>query len=152
MSRNAGGKRERECPKCRDRLFERKLKDSRLKVDVCPTCHGMWFDNRELEAALDLKAPERFVPHDAPRSDRRCPECRVSMSRFSYLKPTSRSTCAEAATVTCVRRHARCCRSNRMGCRGDLRRVLLDVGPEVDLHWQDSWCRSRAVASRDFYG
>ncbi len=82
--RNAGGKRERECPKCRDRLFERKLKDSGIKVDVCPTCHGMWFDNRELEAALDLKTPERFVPRDAPKGDRRCPACRASMFRFSY--------------------------------------------------------------------
>ncbi len=81
---NAGGKRDRECPKCRDRLYERRIKDSGIGVDVCPTCHGMWFDNRELEAALDLKAPERFVPREAPRSGRRCPGCRVFMSRFDY--------------------------------------------------------------------
>ena len=36
-----------KCPKCGADLQEREF--SKVKVDVCPECHGMWLDAGELD-------------------------------------------------------------------------------------------------------
>ena len=84
MARSAGGEKERECPKCRSRLHERRIQDAGVKVDCCPSCRGLWFDNRELEAVLELQTGERFVPRTARKSDRRCPRCGILLFGFRY--------------------------------------------------------------------
>ena len=83
-ARNRARRTRRACPECGSRLAERRLKDSGVKVDCCPGCRGLWFDNRELESSLEVNAPERFVPRDAIKSDRSCPGCKVLLFRFDY--------------------------------------------------------------------
>jgi Zn-finger nucleic acid-binding protein len=84
MAGRPGAKKRRECPKCESRLVERRIKDTLVTVDCCPSCRGMWFDNREIETVLKLEARERFVPRDAEKSDRHCPGCNVLLYRFRY--------------------------------------------------------------------
>lgn len=40
------------CPRCGTGLQERDFQ--RLKLDVCPKCHGVWLDAGELEMAMLL--------------------------------------------------------------------------------------------------
>jgi hypothetical protein len=46
--------RQPRCPRCSTALEERELRQ--VKVDVCPTCGGVWLDKGELEL---LSAGER---------------------------------------------------------------------------------------------
>lgn len=38
------------CPKCGGKLVTEEL--SRVQVDRCPDCHGVWFDSGEIDAVL----------------------------------------------------------------------------------------------------
>lgn len=41
-----------KCPKCKDgTLLESDYQD--IKIDVCNTCHGVWFDAGELAQVID---------------------------------------------------------------------------------------------------
>lgn len=42
-----------KCPKCGTDLKEQELK--RVKVDICPSCKGMWLDAGELELIGKVK-------------------------------------------------------------------------------------------------
>ena len=84
MRRKADGEPEVECPKCQGRLFERALGDTGVKVDVCPSCRGMWFGGGELQEHLDALQGELVPPADTKISPRRCPVCGVNMSVFKY--------------------------------------------------------------------
>jgi len=73
---------DRHCPKCGDGLVERPLKKSGIRVDGCPTCHGMWFDRHELEGHLG-GPDDAFMPSaDSSVSSRPCPACGVAMTCF----------------------------------------------------------------------
>jgi Zn-finger nucleic acid-binding protein len=78
-----GGKPTRTCPKCTDRLNERPLQESGIKVDACPVCHGLWFDHWELEGHLGTLCTEIVPSADAAVTDRRCPGCRIAMTTFT---------------------------------------------------------------------
>ncbi|HXC50860.1 MAG TPA: zf-TFIIB domain-containing protein [Candidatus Limnocylindrales bacterium] len=45
-----GGVGARACPRDGDSLVTRI--EHKVSVDVCPTCHGIWLDNGELETIL----------------------------------------------------------------------------------------------------
>jgi Zn-finger nucleic acid-binding protein len=76
--------RELLCPKCQGRLHEDTLKASGVRVDSCPSCRGMWFERDEL-ATHSATVEGRLVPGvDADISRRRCPACRVPMTKFKY--------------------------------------------------------------------
>lgn len=49
------------CPKCDEALILMELNN--IQVDYCHTCHGIWLDEGELEAIIDLSTP--------PNSDRK---------------------------------------------------------------------------------
>ena len=37
------------CPNCQTKMIEVEHRDGDLHIDVCPSCHGVWFDSGELE-------------------------------------------------------------------------------------------------------
>ncbi len=41
------------CPKCVQQILQPKTIQE-IEVDTCPQCHGIWFDDHELEHLLDL--------------------------------------------------------------------------------------------------
>lgn len=49
-----------KCPKCAMSTLKPKTINA-IEVDTCPECHGIWFDNHELEHLLDL-APKALKP------------------------------------------------------------------------------------------
>lgn len=81
------------CPACAKPLSEMTVSD--LKVDVCQSgCHGIWFDNYELEKvdeaheSLGEKLLE-FLPSSGtvahPSAKRKCPKCPdIVMQRFFF--------------------------------------------------------------------
>lgn len=44
------------CPRCGSELAEREFNN--VKLDVCPSCHGVWFDAGELEMVLHMPRSE----------------------------------------------------------------------------------------------
>ena len=70
----------RMCPKCQDRLREHPLKESGIRVDSCPTCHGLWFDRWELEGHLG--GPDMQPSFASTPVNRGCPKCRMAMTSF----------------------------------------------------------------------
>ena len=86
MGREADAKK-LECPKCQVPLHERALKETGVRVDCCPTCHGMWFGIGELQSQLESIDEGEFIPPaDARVTDRRCPACSIPMTAFEYLR------------------------------------------------------------------
>ena len=73
----------RLCPKCRDKMRERPLQESGIKIDSCPTCHGMWFDRWELEGHLGGPDTEVIPGSDARVIERGCPRCKIVMTNFT---------------------------------------------------------------------
>ena len=86
MEQKPGERRRPECPKCRDPLHERPLKGTGVRVDCCPSCHGMWFEIGELQGYLDTIEGEFVPPANARVSSRRCPACGIPMTAFEYLR------------------------------------------------------------------
>jgi Zn-finger nucleic acid-binding protein len=72
----------RVCPKCSDKLRERPLKASGIRVDSCVTCYGLWFDRWELEGHLGTLCSEIVPSLDARVTRRRCPACKLAMTTF----------------------------------------------------------------------
>ena len=74
-----------QCPKCKGvELAELKLPHTRLAVDRCPTCKGMWFDAGEMERALYVAAKEVKIPSRARSTDHECPRGHGTMYSFDY--------------------------------------------------------------------
>lgn len=80
------------CPVCKKQPME-KAQDSqtKLEVDSCPECLGIWFDAGELETFYQSRElVQRFTPvggdslhhtYEISASARRCPRCRKGMER-----------------------------------------------------------------------
>jgi len=77
-----------------------------LKLDVCPQCAGIWFDDGEL-TALAKGAPEmmmtlddRFKPGfeilNQPAHSKTCPRCeaRLESFRYQYSSPVEIDSCS----------------------------------------------------------
>ena len=82
------------CPKCETRqLEERNVKE--VRVDRCPQCHGIWFDEFELPRLLesapnDVKSLRRGRERDAFNQQKsECPRCGKGLLRVkSAANPT----------------------------------------------------------------
>ena len=48
-----------KCPKCGNQMEEIEL--IRIKVDKCVQCHGIYFDNGELQILLESQEPKGFL-------------------------------------------------------------------------------------------
>lgn len=88
----------RLCPRCGILLEERELlEENPVRVDMCPACHGIWFDNGELSAILEaVKEPDAEISRQVltalaesnaiPEEVRyiKCPVCEQIMNRQCY--------------------------------------------------------------------
>ncbi|MCC6527697.1 MAG: zf-TFIIB domain-containing protein [Polyangiaceae bacterium] len=60
-----------------------------LVLDRCGTCHGLWFDRRELSTLLDLYRLGEAIPHSLPNPSAQrvehvmgvCPRCDIALER-----------------------------------------------------------------------
>jgi Zn-finger nucleic acid-binding protein len=75
------------CPKCESSvLVEYRVKKTGTRVDRCPSCKGLWFDDGELAEVIGvpsagrLKVPEGTVAQPQVR----CPRCSEPLRLFCY--------------------------------------------------------------------
>jgi Zn-finger nucleic acid-binding protein len=69
-----------ECPRCWVAMEkeEVKVRGPNVIIDVCPKCHGVWFDNNELKKILgDRKLANFLTKHIGTQSKSKlvCPRC-----------------------------------------------------------------------------
>lgn len=79
-----------DCPKCDHETLVKTEELGKIPLDVCPGCHGIFFDKGELEALL--KQSQGEVPAGfgliSPKPDTiDCPRCKVKMSRGGLVNP-----------------------------------------------------------------
>lgn len=74
-----------DCPICREPLIVAERQS--IELDVCPWCHGLWFDVGELELlagklgrSLEL-GETAFEPAATEEKARRCPRCDKAMDK-----------------------------------------------------------------------
>ncbi|HYO53562.1 zf-TFIIB domain-containing protein [Archangium sp.] len=114
----------RPCPLCENELL-RPLRVSHVKVDTCPSCHGLWFDRGELERFPD-RPPVRTFLAAARQAPSRC-------RKRGHLVAREQATCA-----TCRSEPVSC-----PSCGSRLARVLtsacpIDVCPRCEGIWLDA--------------
>ncbi len=75
-----------DCPVCRKPLIVAEREG--IELDVCPWCHGLWFDAGELELlaeklgrSLPVHDGGVFPPAAATEKPRRCPRCDRAMEK-----------------------------------------------------------------------
>jgi len=54
-----GSESDRKCPKCHTNMHDVRFEDSGVIVSTCPSCHGIWLDNKEFEKVV--RSLESFV-------------------------------------------------------------------------------------------
>lgn len=54
LRRSVRGAKSLPCPKCDDGKVEEFRLDERITLDMCQTCHGVWFEKGELAEKLEL--------------------------------------------------------------------------------------------------
>jgi Zn-finger nucleic acid-binding protein len=76
-----------ECPVCRVPLIV--VERDEIEVDYCIACHGLWFDEGEIEilaeksgVTIDLAFLDRQEPSASSERYLRCPRCRKKMSKI----------------------------------------------------------------------
>ena len=76
----------RRCPACDKKTLRESLtRRSRVPIDRCTVCAGIWLDGKELERILKGLAVKNLdVPLDAKYSLRYCPNCKEQMHKFLY--------------------------------------------------------------------
>lgn len=74
-----------QCPKCNTTsLKQGKVKETEVTVDYCTRCKGIWFDNKELEAAFSTVIKALTVPLIAQEVELLCPKCGEFLLGFNY--------------------------------------------------------------------
>ena len=80
------------CPACKKQPMEKSQdSETKLEVDNCPECLGIWFDAGELETFYKSRQlVQKFAPlggdsvhhtYEISAAARRCPRCRKGMER-----------------------------------------------------------------------
>jgi len=75
--------RERLCPRDQGPLREQTAKgqEGDFRLDICPTCHGAWFDQGEVTKASGDQDIERLIVMGAKTpTGLTCPNCAAKMS------------------------------------------------------------------------
>jgi Zn-finger nucleic acid-binding protein len=73
------------CPTCETTQLKKvQIGESDVELDCCPRCKGTWFDPRELESLLKIKAKDIGPPRRSGRSKRHCPRCDTKLRLFHY--------------------------------------------------------------------
>tara|TARA_B100000315_G_C14562729_1_gene581345 strand:- start:1512 stop:1973 length:462 start_codon:yes stop_codon:yes gene_type:complete len=80
-----------DCPKCKIAKLEEKtfggMGEKTIKVDICFSCNGIWFDKSELEQTLNLegkpvqikKYVEKLVAEEI-HENLKCPRCQGNLA------------------------------------------------------------------------
>jgi Zn-finger nucleic acid-binding protein len=75
-----------KCPACQSALVV--IEREEIEVDWCPSCHGLWFDEGELELLgekagriIDTEDLGRLPGDSIEKGQRRCPRCPRKMER-----------------------------------------------------------------------
>jgi Zn-finger nucleic acid-binding protein len=82
-----------ECPACREPLIVAEREG--IELDVCPWCHGLWFDTGELALLAEklgraLRMPDGMLePAVTTEKSRACPRCDKAMEKV-YLGTSPR--------------------------------------------------------------
>lgn len=80
------------CPDCRIEMEAQTYYG--VTVDICPACAGVWFDEKELRALMQvdplilLSLEDRAVPdvfYSEEVLKRRCPRCAIPLHPYRYL-------------------------------------------------------------------
>lgn len=81
-----------KCPVCKSPLVV--VERQEIELDWCVTCHGLWFDEGELELLgekvgriLDVEDLGRRAGRVAAKSKRRCPRCPRHMEEIGLQAP-----------------------------------------------------------------
>ena len=84
------------CPRCQTELARQPM--GPLRIDMCPSCEGSWWEAEELSRVLSLEEPLEFLEGSALEpilvADKTlaldltqpapCPVCQVVMERYRY--------------------------------------------------------------------
>jgi Zn-finger nucleic acid-binding protein len=83
---------EMNCPRCKIAMKKRNIKD--IKIDECPKCKGIWFDQGELRKAKDQTDPDlNWMDFEIWKHEDRfnlsakpiqCPKCNIEMAAIQY--------------------------------------------------------------------
>ncbi len=76
-----------QCPKCKDISLKTTVEKSKnIELDRCPTCKGIWFDDKELQGILGPRAEKNLAVPASARlvEDIQCPRCRTGLYEFVY--------------------------------------------------------------------
>lgn len=74
-----------DCPVCREPLVVAERDD--IELDVCPWCHGLWFDSGELALLAEKldrplqRAEGSLEAAQSPEKPRLCPRCDRAMDK-----------------------------------------------------------------------
>ncbi|MFP4026893.1 MAG: zf-TFIIB domain-containing protein [Candidatus Brocadiia bacterium] len=68
---------DRECPHCREQMASFNYPGTKVKVEMCPECHGLWFDAGEFQTVREhvepkdqLKSPDKMFSGSAGKVSR----------------------------------------------------------------------------------
>jgi len=74
------------CPVCRKSMLV--VEYSKIELDYCDTCKGVWFDSGELELLLESEKPDVFISNILKAAEaksveekRKCPICTRKMKK-----------------------------------------------------------------------
>lgn len=80
------------CPKCEDELKASELLG--VRIDICPSCRGSWFDRNELRQArnqadsdlawMEINLWKEIDEFHVRRESVKCPSCREKMASVGY--------------------------------------------------------------------
>lgn len=76
-----------QCPRCKTtELVEKPVKGKSTRLDQCPTCKGIWFDDGEVAQIINTAAVNSLeIPSFAIRQKEvACPRCHESLYMFTY--------------------------------------------------------------------
>jgi hypothetical protein len=74
-----------QCPKCKEsQLVAKRVTKAGIEVNICPACHGAWFDAGELESVTSAAVRQVPLPPAARAGLRACPRCEAPMFYFNY--------------------------------------------------------------------
>lgn len=88
-------KKDEQCPRCQQNLFEFCYPGTMTLVDVCKSCKGIWLDNNEWKEINTARSVENqmYCPKCATRQvkSESCIKCGVVFSKFAAMKESSAS-------------------------------------------------------------
>lgn len=74
----------KKCPECDKPFIE--LPFDNIKIDYCPRCSSLWFDNGELASIVNTSKDIYSGDTKSRKSKFKCPVCRKDMEEHVYFR------------------------------------------------------------------